>query len=145
MSANKEEMHEDLMPDAPYHFAHMHWQMNTLVKASLPSGMPVSLNSLPGEVKRLQNDLFSTLRSTLSWHGLQDLPSFCTNYSGHSDKSRGRWRSTCVWNSLNFITNHRGLSLGQALWLLHSHALISGWSSSIHYHQWVLRGVIQAQ
>ena len=61
------------------------------------------------------------------WHGLQDLPFLCTNYSGHSDKSRGRWRSTCVWNSLNFITNHQGLSQGQALWLLQSHALISGW------------------
>lgn len=58
------------------------------------------------------------------WHGLQDLPFLCTNYFGHSDKSRGRWRSTCVWNSLSFITNHRGLSQGQALWLLHSHPLI---------------------
>lgn len=52
------------------------------------------------------------------WHGLQDLPFLCTNYSGHSDKSRGKWRSTCVWNSLNFITNHQGLTQGQAVWLL---------------------------
>lgn len=51
------------------------------------------------------------------WHGLQDLPFLCANYSGHSDKSRGKWRSTCVWNSLNFITNHQGLTQGQAVWL----------------------------
>ena len=40
--------------------------------APLPSGMPLSLNSLPGEVKRLQSDLLSasiweaTLHSELS-------------------------------------------------------------------------------
>lgn len=59
--------------------------------------------------------------------GLQDLPFLCTDCFWHPDKSRGRWQSTCAWNSLSFITNHQGLSQGQALWLLHSHTFILGW------------------
>lgn len=69
------------MPDAPYRFTRMQWQTNTSLMAPLPSGMPLSLNSLPGRSETLAK--WPTLCKHLGgrpvqwtiWHGLQDFHS----------------------------------------------------------------------
>lgn len=57
MSASTEETQGDFVPDAPYRYTRTQRQTNTSGMAPLPSGMLLSLDSLPGEVKSLQSDL----------------------------------------------------------------------------------------
>lgn len=116
------------MPDAPYRFTHMHWRTNTSVMAPLPSGMPLSLSSLPGAVKCLQSDLLSAsiweaaLRSELSGMAFKIFHSSAHITLVIQIKAEGD--DLCL-EFPEFHYQPPGLSQGQALWLLHSHALIS--------------------
>lgn len=98
----------DLIPDAPYHFTGMQWWMNTSLMHPFLLVSPYP--SIPFQGKWDHCKVTSLCRHLggCSMPGLQDLPFLCTDCFWHTDKSRGRWQSTCAWNSLSFITNHQG-------------------------------------